>query len=100
MIRTDSPEPEAPEAAARPKLAAWLPAHGHNFRTAAEALGVSSEAVRLWCLAFDDPNRRVPTPSLMERIVEWTGGEVTPADFYPQRLNAGPGQGAEMEPAR
>lgn len=69
----------------RPRLAALLFEACVDFRAAAEGLRCSRETVRLICLPFDDPRRRVPNRALMARIVEWTRGEAQPADFYPQR---------------
>lgn len=74
----------APDVVQRPKLAVWMFARGLRMPAAARTLGVSTEQVRRWCAAFDDPIRRIPRPEMMRRIVDWTGGEVTPADFYPE----------------
>lgn len=71
----------------RPKLAQFLFERDLSFAAAGEQLGRTREWVRLICLPFDDPRRRVPDLDDMERIVAWTGGEVTPADFYPPELN-------------
>ncbi len=58
------------------------------LREVAEAIGSSHEQVRRMRLPFGHPDRRVPDPELMARIVAWTGGEITPADFYPAQLSA------------
>lgn len=69
-----------------PKLARWLGHNRINNAAAGRALGVSGEAVRRWCLPFDDKGRQVPGLTQMERIVAWTGGAIQPADFYPPHL--------------
>lgn len=74
----------------RPTLARYLWDRELSFRAAGEALGRSSEWVRLVCLPFDDPRRRIPDQADMERIHAWTRGEVTPSDFYPAALNGPP----------
>lgn len=79
----------APAPLSRPKLATYLFERDITFRAAGEALGQSQEWVRLVCLPFDDPRRRVPHKDVMERIVAWTQGAVVPADFYPAHLNQG-----------
>lgn len=43
----------------------------------AKALGVTPEAVRLWCRGSRTPRRK-----MMERIKEETGGAVQPNDFF------------------
>lgn len=78
----------APAPLNRPKLARFLWERDLDFRAAADHLGRSREWVRLVCLPFDDRRRRIPDREDMERIHDWTKGEVTPADFYPERLTA------------
>lgn len=77
---------EIPAIRPRPKFALWLWERDIGLRQAAEELECSYEQVRLICLPFDDDNRRVPSEALIERIVEFTGGDITAADFYPARL--------------
>lgn len=74
-----------PEPVERPALAEWLWRRNIDLRAAADLFDgrCSPEQVRLICLAFDDPKRRVPGKDLMEVIVARTGGDVAPADFYP-----------------
>lgn len=66
----------------RPSLARFVWERGYTWQEAGELFGCSGEAVRLWCLPFDDPARRTPDRSSMEKIVAGTNGEVTAADFY------------------
>lgn len=73
----------------RPALAFWLWDRDILLRQAAEELECSYEQVRIICLPFGDKGRRVPSEALLERIVEWTDGQVTAADFYPPRLTGG-----------
>lgn len=79
--------PRVPEPLKRPKLAKFLWDRDVKFAAAGEALGRTGEWVRLICLPFDDPRRRVPDAKDLERIHTWTNGEITPADFYPPHLN-------------
>jgi hypothetical protein len=79
----------------RPKLAVYMFEREITLRMAGEALDQSPDWVRLVCLPFDDPRRRVPNKEAMERIVAWTGGEIAPADFYPDHLNQG-GEAASL----
>lgn len=44
---------------------------------AAKALNVTHQACRYW--ASGD---RVPRPKQMQKIIKWSNGRVTPADFY------------------
>lgn len=93
--------PIRPETAdALPKLARWLGLNRINNAAAGRALGVSGEAVRKWCLPFTDSGRQVPGLAQMERIVQWTGGAVVPADFYPPRLNGFADAAAQPEAAQ
>lgn len=76
----------APARLDRPKLARFLFERDIAYEAAGRALSRSREWVRFVCLPFSDPRRRVPDKKSMERIVAWTDGEVTPADFYPPEL--------------
>lgn len=78
----------APAPLKRPKLAQWLWERDLDFRTAAGRLGRSREWVRLICLPFDDPRRRIPDQDDMARIHALTEGEVGATDFYPQHLQS------------
>jgi len=76
----------APKPISRPKLARFIWERMLTLEEVATALGCSYEQVRVISRPFADQARRVPGPELMARIVEWTEGEVTPADFYPPHL--------------
>jgi len=80
----------------RPQLARWVWDRGYTWKEAGDLFGCTGEAVRLWCLAFSDDNRRMPEPKFVEKIASVTGGEVTAADFYPPHLN---GQAVQPEGA-
>lgn len=79
-----------PEPVNRPTLAEWLWRRDVTLIQAGELFECSPEMVRLICLPFDDPKRRVPDsrtsaggkPSLMERIITATGGDIIPAGFF------------------
>lgn len=66
----------------RPKLALWMFERDLKLQDAEAALGVSAETVRRYCLPFGNPARRVPRPSVIDRIILWTSGAIGPADFY------------------
>lgn len=66
----------------RPALAQWLWARGYTWKEAGELFGCSGEAVRLWCLPFDDAARRRPEDGFMQKIRAVTAGEVGPEDFF------------------
>lgn len=70
-----------------PKLAFWLFERGIPRGLFAERIGRKRQQVDQYCLPFDNPDRDIPVPAVMEQIVELTGGQVTPADFYPPHLN-------------
>lgn len=77
---------KAPKALVRPSLAKFIWERGLDYRAAGEALGRTGEWVRLVCLPFNDPRRRVPETEDMRRIFDWSGGQIAPADFYPEDL--------------
>lgn len=77
----------------RPKLARWLWERDYSSDEAADLFSCSRQALRLYCLPFDDSRRQVPGRAIMARIVEVTGAEITAADFYPPHLNGQPGEG-------
>ncbi|VTO10653.1 Uncharacterised protein [Brevundimonas vancanneytii] len=76
-----------PDPILKPKLAGWMFARSISVASAATALGCSRQTVRNISRPFGDAGRTVPHEALLARIVEWTNGEVTAADFYPPHLN-------------
>jgi hypothetical protein len=66
----------------RPALARWLFERDLSYADAAAHLGCSTEMVRLLCQPFGDPDRRVPGPGLMRKIIALTAGEIDPNSFY------------------
>lgn len=76
----------------RNKFDEWCWRRGLTLEPVAEAIGCSIETVRKIRLPFSDDNRRVPGKELAERIVRFTAGAVTPADFYPSHLLRGAGE--------
>lgn len=83
--------PTASQPRAKPKLAQWLFDRDVKPPAAAVKLGVSPTQVRRYLLPFGDPRRQVPGEDVLKKIVEWTAGEVTVADFYPPELSGRPG---------
>lgn len=99
MIRTASNGTgSVPSPLIRPRLAKFLWERDISFREAGKALDRTGEWVRLICLPFDDPRRRIPDLQDMERIFAWTGGEVTAGDFYPASLRGGENAAGRVTP--
>lgn len=80
----------APQPVLKPKLAAWMFERNIAQRAAAAVLRCSKQTISNITQPFGSPARTVPHEDLLGRIVEWTGGEVTAADFYPPHLNGLP----------
>lgn len=87
----------APPPIPRPALARFIWERGLLLKQVALDLGCSYEQVRRICLAFSDPDRRVPGTALMARIVEWSEGEIRPGDFYPAHLTNATSGGAAQD---
>lgn len=83
----------------RPKLATFLFERDISPGEASRALGRTREWLRLICLPFNDPRRRIPDEADLAKIHAWTKGEITPADFYPPHLN-GPIEAAPIAEPR
>lgn len=81
------PETVAPEPANRPKLWRYYRERGLTPAEVGVVFERSDEWVRLVCLPFDDPKRRIPAQADVERAFEWSRGEITPADWYPPHLS-------------
>lgn len=71
----------------RPKFWRWYRERDLSPQAVGEAFGRSREWVRLITLPFEDEKRRVPDPEDVQRIHDWTGGEVGPSDWYPPELS-------------
>ncbi len=80
------PAPEvirnAPEPVLRPAFARWVWERKLELKEVGAAVGCSAENVRRIIMPFSERRRRVPGPALMARIIDYTNGEITPADFY------------------
>jgi len=59
------------------KLELWIEKSGKTQEQIAADLGVTQGSVSRWCLGL-----AIPRPEMMAKIVEYTGGEVQPNDFY------------------
>ncbi len=70
----------------RPRLAGWIFDRAITRRAAAAALECSYDSLRRYCLPFGDPERRIPDEQTIARIVAWTEGDLSAADFYPAHL--------------
>ena len=77
----------APQPVLKPKLAGWMFDRNISQRTAAQALACSKQTISNITQPFSSDTRTVPHEDLLARIVEWTKGDVTAADFYPPHLN-------------
>lgn len=68
------------------KLYEWIRAHNMTYESFAELVGAKDNSVvHKWCMAGAVPRR-----SMMQRIFEITGGQVTPNDFFD--LSGSPGK--------
>lgn len=65
------------------KLRTYLTANGIEAADFAVRMGVTGEAVRLWCA-----DERTPRAEAMRKIVEATNGQVTPNDFLTVNLGS------------
>lgn len=59
------------------KLELWIEKSGKTQEQIAADLGVTQGSVSRWCAG-----EAIPRPEMMQKIVEYTGGEVQPNDFY------------------
>jgi hypothetical protein len=80
--------PSTPAPILKPTLAMWMFQRGISAQAAAEVLDCSVQTIRNLTKPFDDVERTVPRQDLLEKIVLWTDGAVTAADFYPPHLRA------------
>lgn len=55
----------------------WIKKTGKTQQEVANDLGVAQGLISSWC-----NGERLPRPENMAKIVEYTGGEVQPNDFY------------------
>ena len=54
-----------------------------SYRKMAQLLDVGhATIVRRWCLPPSHPQRVLPRPEYMERLLHYTNGAVQPNDFY------------------
>jgi len=58
-------------------LKTYLEKHSKKYEDAAKELGVVQSAVTHWA-----NGSRIPRRKEMSKIHEWSGGQVTPNDFY------------------
>lgn len=59
------------------QLKEWIKKENKTQQEVADALNVAQGLVSSWC-----NGERLPRPENMQKITEYTGGEVTPNDFY------------------
>ena len=78
---------QSPPLVSRPKLAKWMFERGIKPAEAARHIGVSAVTVRQYIRPFGDLARQVPSQSVLAKIIAWTQGDVTVADFYPPELS-------------
>jgi len=62
-------------------LESWRLEQGYTYRRLGQALGVTTETARRYCLARGEKLARTPPPALLEQIARLTDGAVKPADF-------------------
>lgn len=63
------------------KLEAWRLEQGYTYKRLAEALGVTTETARRYCLPAGDKLARTPSPALLVQVERLTSGQVTAADY-------------------
>lgn len=81
-------EQTPPSASRRPKLWRYYRDRSLTAQQVGDAFGRTREWVRRVTLPFDDPRRQVPSPDDIARAFDWSGGEITPADWYAPELSA------------
>lgn len=59
------------------KLKEWIEKEHKTQQEVADAIGVAQGQVSAWC-----SGDKMPRPENIRKIVEYTGGEVQPNDFY------------------
>jgi hypothetical protein len=79
---------EAPKPEDRPKLWRYYRERDLTLSQVGAVVDRTHEWVRLVCLPFSDPKRRVPSHVDVVKLFEWSGGEIGPADWYPPELSA------------
>jgi len=59
------------------KMEKYLKNNGFSLAAAAEDLEVTRQAVSLW-----EKGQRIPKKPQMQKIFDWSNGQVTAMDFY------------------
>lgn len=59
------------------KFDKWIEKEGKTIADVARDFSCRHGVVRRWCLGL-----AIPRPEMMAKIVEYTGGQVQPNDFY------------------
>lgn len=59
------------------KLEEWIEKNNKSMKQVADDLGCNYEDVRRYCAG-----EVIPRPDRMQKIMEYTNGEVQPNDFY------------------
>ncbi|HZV85888.1 MAG TPA: hypothetical protein VFF48_12960 [Brevundimonas sp.] len=80
----------------RPRFATWLHARGLVPADVAGICGVGREQVRRYCLPFSDSMNVTPPRHVIEAVFDYTGGEITAADWYPERVSRPVAEPAEV----
>jgi len=72
---------------ARPKLFYYLVERDIPQQDFAERIPCKPQQLSRWLKRWDDPDRQIPPPHRIGRMVELTDRAVTAADWYPPELN-------------
>lgn len=83
----------------RPDLDRWLRDRGLGVSALAERWRITPQGASRYLLPFEHPRRIVPTEAQMADVLDWTGGEVTAAHWYPPHLRPVVGAGAPSKGA-
>lgn len=85
-VDAQSPVQSAAPRTLRPLLHYWLVDRDITGTALAEFCGVTSVEVSQWRQPWDSPRRRKPTDAKLAKIIEFTRGQISAADFYPPHL--------------
>jgi transcriptional regulator with XRE-family HTH domain len=86
-----------PSTQARPALRAYRNRLRLTRAEVGEAIGVSEIQIGRYELPFASPRRQIPREEVLRRFHEWSGGALTPADFYAPDLAREPGSPAAAQ---
>ena len=75
----------------RPKMDRWLRDRGWGAAALGTRWSITPQGASKYLLPFSDPRRVVPSEERMADALEWTGGEITAADWFHPDLSPSAG---------